>query len=525
MNKTFLTLTTIFLSLGIARSQDFSKCKIDFSLLATKERFSSEDKGKELVFVDKFFPKYQFVFSQKQSVMNLKSELKKKLLDNKDYNKDNLLAKDSLNQYYNNLIISQSFSKVVWKEYVGDATKEELKAFNNNKKLPNNILTTNEYSLYLASIISEIEENKPMGKDLEASLPDLGFNSVEDALNRITEIKLMDAIIVLKEQKKYKIHEKNISGYDPLFIIGKTDSLSGASLQLTIVPRFTKYNNFTLIDIPTSQKPVFESSELKNRKIILERCSDPFQKQMTITLDDKIETTLYNYFFNSNEIGIVNKSAQLLYEKERLNRVNVLLSDLKTKKLTIKINEELFANATIENLNFLYDGIEISFDLNGKKTSHIFNSKSDVKYNYSSGYKRATNLSPVYNFPIYNSDCYIKQQELYDNLVLPKDKINDEQLKNKLFSSMVNSTLWMNYKIEKVILTNESVWTIETNKFTGLKQNRYLLAEVYFKSTKTGKCYYETIYFSQKLDPLDTYTYSINMSEPELLNLFPCNLK
>lgn len=521
MNKLIITITFLLLFNLLAKSQDFSKCKVDFSLLAYKASLTREDEGREFVFVNKYFPKYEYTSSQNKSISALKDELKNKLIDNKNYNKDNSVIKDSLNQHYTALINKESFIKIVWKEYIGEASKEELKALKNNKKLPNNLLTNSDYSFYIESIVSQIEEGKVIGNELSSSLSNYGFNNVEDATSRINEIKAMQDIIVVNGQHKYKFRERNISKFDPLFIIGKRDTIIDGGNRTNVEPRFTYYNNFTLIQVPVIQRPIFEAEELDGKKLVMKR-SDP----LTFTMNETQLITLSNFNFSENEFGNKqNKSVQLLYESERLSRVNSMLTELKSKKLTIKIGEELYSNSTVSQLNFLFNGIEIIFESNNNKISHIFNSKINTEIQYNSGYNRSMSTIPIYNFPIYYSDCYNKEQELYNNMTLPKDKINDEKLKASLLTSAQNSTLWMNYKIEKLILTNESAWIVETSKYTGLQKSRIIFADIYYKSTRTNKCYYETVYFSQKLDPFNQFNYLINVGEPALQTIYPCNLK
>ncbi len=83
----------------------------------------------------------------------------------------------------------------------------------------------------------------------------------------------------------------------------------------------------------------------------------------------------------------------------------------------------------------------------------------------------------------------------------------------------------MNFKIKKVILTNRSQWTFVINKYTGLKESRFMFADVYYTSTIDNKCYYQKdVYFNQKADPIDGFIYSIFVSVPQSFQQFPCNL-
>jgi hypothetical protein len=111
-------------------------------------------------------------------------------------------------------------------------------------------------------------------------------------------------------------------------------------------------------------------------------------------------------------------------------------------------------------------------------------------------------------------------------LKLKPDQKNDPALKKTLLIAIESSPEWINYKIEQLILTNESYWTIVTNKYTGLKESRFMYADVYVSSSKNGKCYYQKeVYFTQKIDPFGNFVYSMFVSVPQTLQPYPCSLK
>ena len=82
------------------------------------------------------------------------------------------------------------------------------------------------------------------------------------------------------------------------------------------------------------------------------------------------------------------------------------------------------------------------------------------------------------------------------------------------------------FQVVRLIMTDKSRWAIVTNRYTGLRESRFMLADVYVKSKVSGKCYLQQeVYFSQGADPFDGFIYSTFVSVPQTLQPYPCDLK
>jgi hypothetical protein len=501
-NRTALILTVIFFGFNQVFGQNFNECKVDFFLLESQESFSTDDNGREYVLISDNVPDYEIKKKPTMTLEQIKAELSEKLKDNKEYNKNNPKVKDSLVEYYSEMAHNVGVN-IIWWEKLREATTEELKEYNKRLKA--------------------YDKQAKMGFIPNGAIPDpknqsSGYGRYWDAT--ITRPEVIDENTHLHNNILYQRKQKKIRDDLPLFWIQPKDS--GFVFQYN---RETREYHF-----PIGCNPVFDFTPYKNSSFILKNEKQGNYSSMWQLLlfhvDNKYKLAMYNFKFNQGQYSPTKDySIDIFYDKKKISKIQEFLTSLKSKELVIQSDGEEFINPTISDISFNLKVLRISFTSDGKSYTKEFEGFPDPNYSYDSGWpdRRAKQL---YNFPIYYTDCYNKKLVDFNNLTLRSDYINDPALKKQLFNALTSSPDWLNYSIEKVILTNQSQWAIVTNKYTSLKESRFILADVYVKSTKTGKCYLQKeVYFSQKLDPIGEYVYSIFVSVPQTLEPYPCNLK
>jgi hypothetical protein len=314
-------------------------------------------------------------------------------------------------------------------------------------------------------------------------------------------------VFIVKTGIKYKLIKKNIPNNTPVFLLQPKDG------NETV----TNYSQY-----PIGLSPLFSLSEFANSKIVLSKVQN---QQLDFVIDDKYKLSIYHFYYKESFKASIDKSLDIFYDNKKLNKINEFLSSLKLVNLVIQKQGEEYLNPKIDSFYFYFDSLTIKFSSNGIELKKTFLNKPDASFEYDDAWP-FSRAKKVFNLSIYYSDCYSKSLETFNSLTLSKDAINDPVLKQKLLTALKESPDWFNFTIEKVILTNKSQWVIITNKYTGLKENRFLLADAYVKSTINNKCYYhKDLYFSQKADPVDGFIYSIFVAIPQTLQPYPCNLK
>ncbi len=260
--------------------------------------------------------------------------------------------------------------------------------------------------------------------------------------------------------------------------------------------------------------PVLDLLEYKDFKWLYKR------KSYSITeggfFEVSSDSISYSFFIKRN----FNKAANFLWKKEQVKKINILCKVLSSNEITlIYSNDSIVKNPEVLDVVYYFDKMKltINFNRNSKKESldvFIINTtEKNVKYN-------------IVKHPIYYTNCFDSTLIFFNKLTLDDDYFEDNNLKKALYNTVVFSSDWLNYKIESVILTNKSQWNIVTNKYTDLVKSRFIFADVYAKNTRTGKCFLiKDVYFSQKLDPIGIYTYSIFVASPQNFYPYPCNLK
>ncbi len=497
--------------------QDFSNCKVDFSLMKQKEKIDASDRGKEFVIIDGNFPNYTYDGGLNGDINPLKAELKSKLKDNEEFNKNNPFVIDSLKTKYDLALQDKAYLRLYWTEFTGELNKKEIKEFQSNNFIKA-YLSEKEFFYCLYDQLMKESDGDVSGqvsethRQLKNAVVNPNINTGAFDINSGVKIYIGNRI--------YKVNNKVIPRYDPFFVIGNIDTTLGASLNIKkeVVSANSDENYIAFSYVPINRRPVFELSELINSELTLEN-----DGLMKFTSSNKSIYQLCNYFFNSINI---NKSISLLFDKKRLDKINEFLKSITNDKLVIETTEGAFLNPKINSFKFNYSNLEVSFTADGKEYTKTFTPSAKHKHSIVNDQKK-TSLSELnFIFPIYHQDCYNKTVQNFNNLKLNSDAINDPELKKKLMNSLVSSSEWLGYKADKVILTNQTQWFVETNKWTGLKQSRYIYADVYFKNLKDGKCYLEKdVYFYQKLDPFNSVIYNLFCASPQTPIVYPCNLK
>lgn len=491
-----LSLTVIIFGFNQVFGQDFNKCKVEFFLLESQESFNTDNNGREYVLISDNIPDYEIKNKSTKTLQEIRSERTEKLKDNEDYNKNNPVVRDSLIEYYSELAHNVGVN-IIWWEKWREATEGELKEYKKRIKDYNKQASNGFHNLSGG--------NTAYGKNSEASIP---------------KPEVIDENTQIRNTTLYQRKQKRIRDDLPLFWIQPKDSAF-----------FFQYNPDTReYTFRIGATPVFDFAPYKNSSFVLRNEEQGNYSSMwellTFIVDDEHKLAMHKFKLNQGQYEpTMDFSVNIFYDKKKLAKIDEFLNSLKLKELVIQADGEEFINPTITNISFNLKSLNISFTSNGKSYSKEFEGYSDPNYRYDSGWpdRRA---KQIYNFPIYYTDCYNKKLEDFNNLTLSGDYINDPTLKKQLYNALVSSPEWLNYSIEKVILSNKSQWVIVTNRYTGFKESRFILADVYAKSTKTGKCYLQKeVYFSQKLDLLGEYIYSFFVSVPQTMIPYPCNLK
>jgi hypothetical protein len=490
-----LILNSFISFIGQSFSQDFNECKVDFFLLESQESFDYGDNGKEYVLILDNVPNYEVLERPGQTLKEAQDELSSKLKDNLDYNKNNPIVRDSLIKYYTELE-HKIGANIIWWEKVRNATEDESKEYKKRLK------AYNKKVIYCFQTFPD--GSRGYGNYWDPSIPKPEF---------------IDSNTIVKNDIIFRKNQKRIRDDFPIFWIQSKDS----SLVFIYKDDNREYN------FPVGTTPIFDLFPYKNSKFILSNekqgIHSSMWKLLVFIVDDKYKLAMYNFKFNPGQYEPTKDySIDILYDKKKLAKIDEFLSSLKSKELVIQTDGEEFINPTISDISFNLNAITISFTSNGESFTKEFEGYSDPNYHYDSGWPDRRSKQ-IYNFPIYYTDCYSKKLEDFNTLNLRGNYINDPKLKNQLFNALTSSPDWLNYSIEKVILTINSQWVIVTNKYTGLKESRFVYADVYVKSNKTGKCYLQKdVYFTQKLDPFNEYVYYIFVSVPQILEPYPCNL-
>jgi hypothetical protein len=495
--KKILILIIFCFYLNNINAQNFSDCQVDFFLLESQEKLSSYDYGKEYVMRINNLPDYELKDRSNKNKKELRDELNEKLRDNADYNRDNLKVKDSLIEYYSEQLHKAGIN-IIWWEKLRNANENEIKEYKKRQKA----YYKNPSSTQL-NIVQGI--SIPIKKTEQKS--DVAPEFINDS------IQIVNIIL-------YKRKQKIIRDDLPIFCIQGKDGV--------LKPVYDEERDYIL---PVGMTPVFVFSSYSNSTFILKNIASNIfgnENQIDFIVNEE-KVSLYNYKFkinqNKDNQSIKDISIDLFYDKKKLAKIDEFLTGLKSKKLVVQSDGEEFINPLISSFKFDYNSLDISFSINGKIYSKRFEGIKDPNFRYNNSDQEQIEKT-VFDLPIYYSDCYIKSSSQFNNLKLRSDFINNPDLKKKLEDAVSSSSQWLNYEIVGVILTNKSQWTILTNKYTGLKESRFLFADVYFRNTMNDKCYYqEDVYFTQKADVMQGFVYSMFVSSPQSFQPYPCNLK
>lgn len=522
--KKIIVVLAIHLIINGTYGQDFNDCKVDFFPLKIKTQFDINDNGKEFILNVDNIPSYELLAGPPKTKRELQIELTEKLRDNQDYNKDDSYIRDSLITHYNNLIDHLGIA-LFWWDYIGEATKSELKDFKKTIKQKEigretiffkqytsysstNFITLAEYNLYMWFMQIEKSDveltEEAINKKVSRNRDYHGFGSFENALKRYRQIESFPHIVLLLNNKKFKLNSKIIPSECLILTIQHIDSSKIVSGGI--------YGD--IIEFPIGLKPIFKLNDIENSKFEFIYHPDiNYTLQVIGKLDFKVDNnqrlTVCN--FRSYKKGLIfDKSTSMFYDKKKLIKINEFLTNLQSKNLVFSDNSDEFKTMQIHDFKFDYKSITLVFS----NTDGVIERTYDIiEY-------------PNFDFPIYYEDCYKQTLEAFNDLKLKPDYIIDSDLKQELFNAISTSPEWMNYEINRIILTSKSQWIIVTNKYTGLMKSRYLVADVYVRSTISKKCFcQEDVMFKQKADPIKGFIYSIFTSVPQFLKPYPCNLK
>lgn len=541
MNKQLLIFIFVSFNLCNLLAQNFESCKIDFSILEQQESFDKQDIGKEFILINNNIPSFKPIDAPNKSVIELKSELNEKLNDNIEYNKNNLLVRDSLISYYSNLIDKKGITLLWWEE-IGIASSNELIEFKNSiKEIDKGVtgefdekgrwkhkivknynsaifITPEEYNMYVVYLQIE-NSGKSLNEKTLGQIPNgykvyQDFETFELSLDRYYKLKSFPEIILIKNGIKYKLHISNTPTNTPIFAIQDKDSNKV----------FNASNNVYAFQIGI--KPEFDLLQYSNSKIILKNVQEEqwpnTPSLLEYIIDDKLKLSVINFKFVNQNDKSIDRSVEIFFDKKKLILINSLLTSLKSESLVIQSGDNVIIKPKITDVSFDFKSIKLSFTFEDKPYHKEFEIYTNID---ESSTPDISNKQSI-NIPIYYYDCYDKKLQDFNNLTLVADYKNDPTLKKQLYNALVSSPEWLNFSIQKVIITNKSQWVIVTNNYTGLKESRFIFADIYAKSTKTNKCYLKKeVYFTQKLDPLNEYIYPIIVSVPQDMEIYPCNLK
>ncbi|MCX6352820.1 MAG: hypothetical protein NTX03_13325 [Bacteroidetes bacterium] len=490
--------------------QDFDKCKVDFFLLESQKSFDNLDTGKEFIILQENVPNYDFNDSFKKTPKEVENELNDKLRDNKDYNKNNLLAEDSLINHYSNLYDRIGIT-ILWWEFVETASMDEIKqlqeSIRDNKEMPiefgryvkeyssSTFVTQEEFFMYVNFFQIEKSgerlDEETFGKLENTVIINQNFGGFEKALKRCNQIKKFPDIFMIKYGQKYRLSRKVIPAKKPIFAIQPKDSTKN-------IFRWNK----VLYTFQIGIKPIFNLTEFINKPIVLNEVQgDPnliTPMFLKFIVDKRYKLQVINYIkedcpsleFRSNKWvskTAKNSSTDIFYNKRKLNKINEFLTELKTKSVVIQSEGVEFINPKINEIVFNFNSITINLTSNGKEVKKIFKAEKDPNFIYNSSYPERQ-AKTIFDLPIYYTDCYNESNKEFSNLKLPKDFLTEPSLKTLLSHSLSSNPDWSNYyAVNRIILTEQSSWRIQTNKYTGLQEKRFILADAYVTSKQTGK--------------------------------------
>jgi hypothetical protein len=251
--------------------------------------------------------------------------------------------------------------------------------------------------------------------------------------------------------------------------------------------------NYTL---PIGMTPVFDLSLFNNSTFFIQGIIKTMfgdKNRINFIVGNK-KITLYNYKYRNGDNDrplIIDVSINLFYDKSKLIETDNFFSELKSKDLIINQNDNVFVDCKISSYRLFFDSLQINFSSKGKEYSKTFHTVKDPEYKYD--YQEQDKIpQTVFDLPIYYSDCYNKIDNQFKNLTLKSNYINNPNLNKQLYDALSNSREWMNYEIIKVILTNQSQWTIRLNRYTGLQDSRITVADAYVRNTWNDNCYYQS---------------------------------
>jgi len=496
MRKKLILLLIIF-GFNNIFSQDFNKCKVDFHLFDEKDKFDKNDIGKEYILRLDNFPDYNLRKDSNRTYQQVKVELTEKLKENREYNKDNEAVKDSLIEYYTDIAHNIGVNIVWWSKWKV-ADKDELKDYKKRKNAYNR-----------KAKIGLIPKGAVIDKDYKSTSyyeRTSGYGRYWDSSITLPEI-ISDSVQISNDYL-YKKEQKRIRDDLPIFWVY---SLGGDEVKISYDNSNREFN------FPIGVKPVFEFNEYENTVFSLVEIKkknhlNAFDKLVFHTKELALNVINYKYQKNYEE-PLIDKSVGLFFDKKRLTKIDELLNSLMTKNITIENSNSILKNPKIEDISFDFKSINISYLSNNSLHKIEFHLNDNISNN-------------KITLPIYYTDCYNEQLIQFNNLKLPKDFYSNLDLKRALKISIQSEPKWVSYQINKIILTNKSNWVIKYNKITGLKDSRFMLADVYFKNVGTKKCFLQQeVLFLQKLDPLNEYVHPIIPSLPQNFKPYPCNLK
>jgi len=540
MHIRLILFVILVLIIKTGKCQDFDKCKVDFFLLESQKTFTERDIGKQFIINKAKLPSYEFVQKNNKTMQELHTELAEKINDNRDYNRNDEKIRDSLFATYRYLMEEIGLT-LIWYDSVGVITKEELKEFEKSIKkevidpgtawshesttfTSTKFITPYELNFFLSYYGTEKSGKEINSKNCQGVVAPNDFSKTKERYN---QIKSFPEIIFIVGQTKYKITTKTLPCKTPIFTLQQQSSQKEPQISTYLTPIY--YETY-FIKFPIGLKPIFDLAPHLNSNIKLVALkTDKFSStiprdpiQLDFDVDNKYRLSVYNFRFRKVDEYLIDKSLEIFYDKKKLEKIDEFLSTLKDKRLVIQENGNEYANPVLTNLSYNLNTLTINYSFDGKEHSKTYFSRLDTKYNYDAAWPNKT----YFDLPIYYSDCYSEGLKTFNNLTLPNDKVNDPALKKQLLEALTTSIDWKNFIIEKVILTNNSVWTVLLNQYTGLQDSRVILADVYVKSNINEKCYYQQdVYFYQKADPIRGFIYYLYVEEPSILQPYPCNLK
>jgi len=522
MKKSILFVIAIQQLAFCSFGQSFDNCIVDFYPFKIKTEFSSKDNGK--IFKFENFPIYETLPEPVNTKRELQIELNKKLVQNQDYNNNDKKTRDSLLIQYNNKI--NEFGKVIiWWEELGQMSKAESKDYRKTIKQVESGRGTVNYSKYksyssdkyispeeleLYMWFSQVEESDTkLTKDaIDRKINNKHnywhFGSFENALKRYRQIEGFDDIVLVSNDVKYKMKTKRIPSYYPIFTLQNIEGNKVISSGI--------YGD--IYRFPIGLLPLFNFDELENMEAeFIFQNQIPYSLQILGKLDFKVgdnqKLTIYN--FNPDlDSSHLKRLFFTIQDKLKLSKMDNFIQNLIGQDFIISDSPDGFIQVKAINFEYNSESIIMTYLQNGEEVKRSF-----PIHKYSD-----------FNLPIFQPGCYLEVLEAFNKQRIYPDYFNNPELKQKLLDAIDTSPYWMNYDIKNIIFTSKSQWMVVTNRYTGLIESRYIVADVYVKNTMNSKCYYKKdVMFKQYADPIHGFIYSIFTGSPQLLTPYPCNLK